>query len=214
LTAASNNTRIPGVLSHVNCTLARAGPLHKEQTKRQLTTLNFNINLRRHQSPNPYFTSTHPVNMSLRGLRACMVCSIVQTGTKFVSSGCPNCEDFLEMRHSADVVQDCTSAVFEGMIAMADPESSWVAKWQRLQGYAPGTYAVKVEGLVSTTSENPLVAITLLILRSFRMTTSLLQIMPVFNTNPEMEVHWKSSSANRCLLEVSRDENLRLSTAF
>ena len=26
--------------------------------------------------------------MSLRGLRACMVCSIVQSGTKFVSSGC------------------------------------------------------------------------------------------------------------------------------
>ena len=87
--------------------------------------------------------------MSLRGLRACMVCSIVQSGTKFVSSGCPNCDEFLEMRHNADVVQDCTSAVFEGMIAMADPESSWVAKWQRLQGYAPGTYAVKVEGVVS-----------------------------------------------------------------
>lgn len=86
----------------------------------------------------------------LRGLRACMVCSIVQAGTKFVSSGCPNCEEFLEMRHSADVVHDCTSAVFEGMIAMADPESSWVAKWQRLQGYAPGTYAVKVEGVVSS----------------------------------------------------------------
>lgn len=86
---------------------------------------------------------------TLRGLRACMVCSIVQSGNKFVSSGCPNCEEFLEMRHSADVVHDCTSAVFEGMIAMADPESSWVAKWQRLQGYAPGTYAVKVEGVVS-----------------------------------------------------------------
>ena len=86
--------------------------------------------------------------MSLRGLRACMVCSIVQSGTKFVSSGCPNCDEFLEMRHNADIVQDCTSAVFEGMIAMADPESSWVAKWQRLQGYAPGTYAVKVEGVL------------------------------------------------------------------
>ena len=57
------------------------------------------------------------------------------------------------MRHNADVVQDCTSAVFEGMIAMADPESSWVAKWQRLQGYAPGTYAVKVEGVVSVMPE-------------------------------------------------------------
>lgn len=87
--------------------------------------------------------------MSLRGLRACMVCSIVQSGSKFVSAGCPNCEEFLEMRHSADTVQDCTSAVFEGMISLLDPQTSWVAKWQRLQGYAPGTYAVKVEGVVS-----------------------------------------------------------------
>lgn len=91
--------------------------------------------------------------MALRGLRACMVCSIVQTGSKFVSGGCPNCEEFLEMRHSSDVVQDCTSAVFEGMISMADPESSWVAKWQRLQGYAPGTYAIKVEGVVSLSAK-------------------------------------------------------------
>jgi transcription elongation factor SPT4 len=94
-------------------------------------------------------TKPPQANMSLRGLRACMVCSIVQAGTKFVSNGCPNCDEFLEMRHSADVVQDCTSAVFEGMIAMADPATSWVAKWQRLEGYAPGTYAVKVEGVVS-----------------------------------------------------------------
>jgi len=78
-----------------------------------------------------------------------MVCSYVRTGTEFVQKGCPNCEDFLEMRGSSDVVQDCTSAVFEGMIALADPNSSWVAKWQRLQGYKPGTYAVKVEGIVS-----------------------------------------------------------------
>lgn len=63
------------------------------------------------------------------------------------------------MRHNADVVQDCTSAVFEGMIAMADPESSWVAKWQRLQGYAPGTYAVKVEGVVSVMPRSSLASL-------------------------------------------------------
>ena len=112
---------------------------------------------------------------TLRGLRACMVCSIVQAGNKFVSSGCPNCEEFLEMRHSADVVHDCTSAVFEGMIALADPESSWVAKWQRLQGYAPGTYAVKVEGVVSILPRTLLDC--MLTLCSFLTTTSLLQRM-------------------------------------
>ena len=102
-----------------------------------------------------------------------MVCSIVQSGTKFVSSGCPNCEEFLEMRHNADVVQDCTSAVFEGMIAMADPATSWVAKWQRLEGYAPGTYAVKVEGVVSLLEA--IMLCDVLTSRSFRMITSLPQ---------------------------------------
>jgi transcription elongation factor SPT4 len=111
--------------------------------------------------------------MSLRSLRACMVCSIVQAGTKFVSSGCPNCDEFLEMRHSADVVQDCTSAVFEGMISMADPATSWVAKWQRLEGYAPGTYAVKVEGVVSLLEA--IMLCDVLTSRSFRMITSLPQ---------------------------------------
>jgi transcription elongation factor SPT4 len=115
--------------------------------------------------------------MSLRSLRACMVCSIVQTGTKFVSNGCPNCDEFLEMRHSADVVQDCTSAVFEGMISMADPATSWVAKWQRLEGYAPGTYAVKVEGVVSLPEDSTLCHV--LTSRSFRTTTSLPQKTPV-----------------------------------
>jgi hypothetical protein len=50
--SASSNTRIPGVLSHVSCTLAHAESLHKEQTKRRLTTLNLNLNLRRHKYQN------------------------------------------------------------------------------------------------------------------------------------------------------------------
>ena len=29
---------------------------------------------------------------------------------------------------------------------MAQPTQSWVAKWQRLEGYVPGVYAVKVVG--------------------------------------------------------------------
>ena len=85
----------------------------------------------------------------MRSLRACMVCSYVQTGSKFQSGGCPNCESFLELKGSPEAVQDCTSAVFEGMIALNGLEGSWVARWQRLEGYVPGTYAVKVEGIVS-----------------------------------------------------------------
>lgn len=78
-----------------------------------------------------------------------MVCSFVQTGSKFQSSGCPNCEHFLELKNSPEAVQDCTSAVFEGLITLNGLEGSWVAKWQRIDGYQPGTYAVKVEGIVS-----------------------------------------------------------------
>merc|ERR1711939_462782 len=41
---------------------------------------------------------------------------------------------------------DCTSQVFEGLITLADPSKSWVAKWQRLDGYVRGVYATKVSG--------------------------------------------------------------------
>lgn len=58
------------------------------------------------------------------------------------------------MRGNPEVVQECTSQVFEGMITLnanADggTNGSWVAKWQRLEGYVPGLYAVKVVGTVS-----------------------------------------------------------------
>jgi transcription elongation factor SPT4 len=45
-----------------------------------------------------------------------------------------------------DAIIDCTSQVFEGLIALQDPSKSWVAKWQRLDGYVKGVYATKVSG--------------------------------------------------------------------
>lgn len=36
--------------------------------------------------------------------------------------------------------------MFEGLITIADPSKSWVAKWQRLDGYVRGVYATKVSG--------------------------------------------------------------------
>jgi hypothetical protein len=36
--------------------------------------------------------------------------------------------------------------VFEGLITLVDPAKSWVAKWQRLDGYVRGVYATKVSG--------------------------------------------------------------------
>lgn len=81
-----------------------------------------------------------------RYLRACMVCSIVQTHARFLREGCPNCESFLGLANSSDAVQECTSQVFEGLITLADPTTSWVARWQRLEGCVSGVYAVKVVG--------------------------------------------------------------------
>lgn len=63
--------------------------------------------------------------------------------------GCPNCDHVLGLRGSNDAIQECTSQVFEGLITLSDPTTSWVARWQRLDGYVPGTYAVKVTGTVS-----------------------------------------------------------------
>jgi transcription elongation factor SPT4 len=100
-----------------------------------------------------------------RHLRACMVCSIVQTQQvlsilglhqrimlirmqRFLREGCPNCEDFLRLAGSFEAVSDCTSQVFEGLITLADPTKSWVAKWQRLDGYVRGVYATKVSGIL------------------------------------------------------------------
>ncbi|KAI4213687.1 MAG: hypothetical protein LQ351_003653 [Letrouitia transgressa] len=84
-----------------------------------------------------------------RYLRACMVCSIVQTQQRFIREGCPNCEPFLDLQNHPDSVQECTSQVYEGLLTLSAPSRSWVAKWQRLDGYVPGVYAVKVVGKLS-----------------------------------------------------------------
>ncbi|KAL2753863.1 hypothetical protein ACRALDRAFT_1032954 [Sodiomyces alcalophilus JCM 7366] len=81
-----------------------------------------------------------------RFLRACMVCSIVMTTARFRDEGCPNCEEFLHLAGSPDQIDSCTSQVFEGLITLVDPSRSWVAKWQRLDGYVRGVYATKVSG--------------------------------------------------------------------
>lgn len=81
-------------------------------------------------------------------LRACMLCSVVLEATEFKKRGCPNCEDVLQVRHDhwvfdpahgehklhndSERVAACTSAQFEGMIALVNPTESWVARWQRI----------------------------------------------------------------------------------
>ncbi|GFO34802.1 transcription elongation factor spt4 [Plakobranchus ocellatus] len=90
--------------------------------------------------------SLDTVPKDLRSLRACLLCSLVKTMDQFEFDGCENCEDFLHMKNNRDAVYECTSANFEGLIAMMSPEDSWVAKWQRIERMVKGCYAVSVTG--------------------------------------------------------------------
>lgn len=40
----------------------------------------------------------------------------------------------------------CTTAFYEGSVAVMDPRSSWTAKWLRVDNYLPGVYAITVTG--------------------------------------------------------------------
>jgi len=60
------------------------------------------------------------------------------------------------MKNSADRVTQCTTTSFDGLIAVVDPESSWVAKWQRTSKYVRGLYAIRVRGRVPEDVEHEL----------------------------------------------------------
>ncbi|KAJ3903218.1 transcription initiation protein spt4 [Lentinula edodes] len=90
-----------------------------------------------------------------RHLRACLLCSIIQTSQDFRSIGCPNCEEILQLKDNPDRILACSTSYFDGVIALIDPETSWVARWQRTADtdfgkakYARGMYAVRVKGRV------------------------------------------------------------------
>ncbi|RNA22490.1 transcription elongation factor SPT4 [Brachionus plicatilis] len=83
---------------------------------------------------------------TLRDLRACKICSLIKTLDQFDNEGCDNCDEFLHLKGNRDRVFDCTSSNFDGMIAMMDPSDSWVAKWQRVDHFVRGMYAISVSG--------------------------------------------------------------------
>jgi transcription elongation factor SPT4 len=89
-----------------------------------------------------------PDGTSLPGPNPSPFTQLTQSPTtqKFRDIGCPNCEDVLHLAGSQEQIESCTSQVFEGLITLADPARSWVAKWQRLDGYVKGVYATKVSG--------------------------------------------------------------------
>ncbi|NP_001187801.1 transcription elongation factor SPT4 [Ictalurus punctatus] len=90
--------------------------------------------------------SLETVPKDLRHLRACLLCSLVKTIDQFEYDGCDNCESCLQMKGNREMVYECTSSSFDGVIAMMSPEDSWVAKWQRIGNFKAGVYAVTVTG--------------------------------------------------------------------
>jgi RNA polymerase subunit RPABC4/transcription elongation factor Spt4 len=72
-----------------------------------------------------------------KDLRACLLCSIVLPLKEFVDHGCPNCQDLMSSPH------DGTTSNWEGTVALINPGSSWVSKWQGLTNYVPSLYAVR-----------------------------------------------------------------------
>ncbi|OAG31880.1 transcription elongation factor SPT4 [Nematocida displodere] len=85
-----------------------------------------------------------PTSISKR-LRACLGCSLIKTQVQFREEGCENCA-YLHMKDNIDNVLDCTTDRFAGLIGLATTKTSWVAKWQHLEGMAPGMYAITIEG--------------------------------------------------------------------
>ena len=89
-----------------------------------------------------------PPQARSKHLRACLLCSIIQLPAEFRKSGCPNCEEILQvricrhtliqsahpimqMKGSQDRITSCTTTQFDGVISVIDPDNSWVARWQR-----------------------------------------------------------------------------------
>ena len=85
----------------------------------------------------------------MKRLRACKRCALIKTVDQFYDDGCENCP-FLRLENNLGKVMECTSAYFEGMIALVNPQGSWVAKWQRIVTNVPGLYAIEVLGELPT----------------------------------------------------------------
>jgi transcription elongation factor SPT4 len=70
----------------------------------------------------------------------------MKTFDQFFTDGCQNCDHILHMKGDKDRIFDCTSKHFEGLVALMTPDKSWVARWQRIDQFQKGLYAVIVRG--------------------------------------------------------------------
>ncbi|KAJ1675469.1 transcription elongation factor spt4 [Spiromyces aspiralis] len=91
-----------------------------------------------------------------RQLRACLMCSLIKNSVQFKQNGCENCEQYLRMRGHSETVMECTSPVFDGLIALMNPSESWVARYNHIDKYVPGIYASFVSGRLPPEAESRL----------------------------------------------------------
>lgn len=81
----------------------------------------------------------------MKHLKACMRCGLIKNYTQFLDNGCENC-DFIPLKGNEMIIDRCTSSYYEGSIALLEPSTSWVAKWNGIADCVPGFYAIKVVG--------------------------------------------------------------------
>lgn len=82
---------------------------------------------------------------SMKGHRACLRCGLIKCFDQFYQDGCENCP-FLELADRQDRVNSCTTATFDGVVAMMKPDDSWIARWEGISRNLPGVYAMKLTG--------------------------------------------------------------------
>ena len=73
--------------------------------------------------------------------RACIRCHLIRTENQFKKEGCLNCLSFKSQNES---FFDYTSANFEGLISIINPDVSWVARHLNIGKYVAGTYCLKI----------------------------------------------------------------------
>ena len=97
-----------------------------------------------------------PIDKDKRKLRACLLCSLIKSQAQFRKDGCNNCDEVLGLKGSMDRILDCTSANFEGVISVMKPELSWVSRWQRVDKFSKGLYAMRISGRLPVEIEEEL----------------------------------------------------------
>lgn len=84
-----------------------------------------------------------------RKLRACLVTGLVKTEDQWLREGNDNVP-CLEMINDREMVYECTSSNFDGLLAVMKPTESWAARWQGVTKFTPGCYALRVKGTLPT----------------------------------------------------------------